>query len=119
MITIGQLIAALEAAEPDASVFFDFGSFAPTDLDSSRGYYEQAALGYREHLAPTARHLANELRQALALTYHGYKGGEYHYTEDTPLWVDNYGCWTETEITHVTACYYRVTIHTQQKGAGE
>lgn len=104
-VTIGSLIDALEWAEPDASVMFDFCYLAPTSLRSSRGYYEHLAIGWKvpesEPYWPTVAEILRLLESAAGATFEAYKGGSYTMSQDTPLWVDNWGDASGTGIVGV------------------
>jgi hypothetical protein len=119
MMTIGQVLDALKAAKPDAHVRFAFGGIAPDAVDSWRGIYSDAALGFSggEYAATpvTAAELIRRLEDAIAPTaeFHGWKGGEYHYDRSTPLHIDNRGCCTNTELTRVEVDEWSVTLHTE------
>ena len=57
-----------------------------------------------------------EIEKVLSgFVYHGYKGGEYTYTEENTLHVDNYGRYTETEIVKVEVTSYCVYLHTARE----
>ncbi len=92
--TIGSVIEALQFAEPDADVMFDFCYLAPTKLMSYRGYYEHLALGWEKPEQspywPKVSDFLAMLEAAEDATFSGYKGGDYRMSRSTPLWVDNY-----------------------------
>lgn len=115
-MTLGGLIARLEPCDNTLSVYFDFGHFAPTRLDSFRGYYEQLALGYAEEEAPSVTELLAELRGALGKTFSGYKGGEYVMNGHTPVWAANYGRSNETGIVAVRYKTWCVVLETADCG---
>jgi hypothetical protein len=117
-MTIGEVIDALEKASPNLPVYFDFGGIAPTDVDSWRGIYAEAALGFRDvgrvGSLPTAAELLEELRESIdGRSYTGWKGGEYTYDRSTPLHIDNPGCYTCTALVGVEADEYRVLLRTE------
>ena len=120
MMTIGEVIDALERAKPDATVVFSFCGVAPSTVHSWRGIYAEAALGFeyeeRGQQAPTVADLLVELRTAIeGRTFHGWKGGEYKYDRSTPLHIDNSGCWTSTELFRIQASDYQVILHTAKE----
>lgn len=93
-ITLGELIARLEAIEPAGPVgiaLADAGAmFFPTgNLYSYRGYYSDLAIEWRfdEPTGITAGQLLDALRGAVGKTYQGYKGGDYEMGRRTPVWV--------------------------------
>lgn len=117
MKTIGDLICALETAKPDVRVYFAFGHVAPTTVDSWRGIYAEAALGFTGGdygtNGPTVAELLQRLRESIdGREYTGWKGGEYTYNRGTPLHVDNPGNYSSTEMDRIEVSEYGVTIHT-------
>ena len=106
-ITLGELIKQLENTElmydknECKSVYFDFGSAIPTDLDSWRGSYDELALGYEltgydrkndaHFIECKADKLLEELKSAIGKTFTGWKGGDFIMDENTPIWVANSG----------------------------
>lgn len=118
-MTIGEVIDALETAGPAVRVVFDFGGVVPSTVESWRGIYAEAALGfaggdYSSNANPTAAGLLEVLRAAIERgnVFDGWKGGEYQYDRDTPLHVDNRGCYTNTELTRVEVGEFEVMLHT-------
>lgn len=93
--TLGDVIQALERADPTAEVQFDFCYLAPTEVDSYRGYYEHLALGWKNADAPPywpkVSELLVTLKAAVGATFEGWKGGRFRMRADTPLWVANRG----------------------------
>lgn len=120
MMTIGEVIDALKTANPEAHVRFDFGGIVPTTVDSWRGIYSEAALGFGGGEYGTkgvaAAVLLRRLEAAIApdAEFCGWKGGEYRYNRDTPLHIDNRGCYTNTELTRVAVDDWVVTLHTER-----
>jgi len=58
---------------------------------SYRGYYNE--LSFRPIGEPTsASEVHTMCQRALVDTYEGYKGGDYRYDRDTPIWFASYGC---------------------------
>ena len=83
-LTLGKLIAALEAMPPGAEV---------ANLNAAhsyRGYYEDLAFEKGTGLRPASELLA-ECRAAMGQVFEGYKGGDFVMGALTPLWVANYG----------------------------
>lgn len=89
-LTLGGLIAALEAVEAETPVQFDSGG-APAEPDSYRGYYSDLAF-CADSEARNAGEVLADCKSALGGTFTGYKGGEFVMEADTPLWVAPYGC---------------------------
>lgn len=100
-ITLGQLIKLLEAANPDAVVQFDDGSYPDKGM-SYRGYYSDLAFdSCRE--PKTVRAFLEECRSLLGSVQEGYKGGDYTMTEGTPLWCAEYGCCGKAVVSYVAS----------------
>lgn len=121
MMTIGEVIDALKTAKPDVEVRFEFGGLVPTTINSWRGIYSDAALGftggeYGASLCVTAAQMLQRLEDAIApnAKFCGWKGGEYRYNRYTPLHIDNRGCCTNTELTRVAVDEWGVTLHTER-----
>lgn len=125
-LTLGQLIERLESipasygddGEPKV-VYFDFAYFFPTTLHSWRGSYDEIAIGYGRSdysktklRPPTVTELIATLRFGVGSTYEGYKGGEYRMTENTPIWVDEYGEGGSTGVVGILDLGYKVVIQT-------
>lgn len=94
-LNLGRLIDLLARRKQDGYVTFDFCRFEPRGIASYRGYYEQLAIGHAPPgstgQSPTVGDLLIELRAAVGKVFHGYKGGDYLMTRDTPVWVANWG----------------------------
>lgn len=95
-LTLGELIAALEAMPADAQVA------NLNDAQSYRGYYSDLAFERGEGLRPAAELLA-ECRAAMGQVFTGYKGGDYVMGARTPLWISDYGTASGTKIMAVHA----------------
>jgi len=94
-MTLGKLIAALEAMPEGANVanLCDVGSY--------RGYYSDL---YFEHLEGmrSASDLLAECKDAMGQVFTGYKGGEFMMGAMTPLWIASYGhCGRKLMAVHV------------------
>lgn len=130
-LTIGEVIDALNSTEPkkDARVYFAFANLIPTHIASYRGSYAMPALGWgtekywsgqnatnAENVSPHA--LAKRLQDALAENqfFTGWKGGEYQYTRNHILYVDNPGQSNGVVIERVELIYDRTyaVLHTRQ-----
>lgn len=118
-MTTNELIGILRGAKQDSLVYFDFCGCVPTTIASWRGIYAEPALGWApggwsgKARSPAVAMLLAELEKSIdGREYSGWKGGEYCYTGNEPLHVDNPGDCTDTNITHVTVIDYRVVIHT-------
>jgi hypothetical protein len=84
-MTLGKLIAALEAMPADAQVA------NLRDTHSYRGYYSDLAFELSDDTRPAAELLA-ECKEAMGQVFTGYKGGDFVMGSLTPVWVAHYGC---------------------------
>lgn len=82
-LTLGELIEKMESLS---------GANVPNLLigGSYRGYYNQFYFELGEGEI-SAIELADDCRSVIGNTYEGYKGGEYTMTENTPVWLAEYG----------------------------
>lgn len=101
-VTIGQLLGLLEGMPDDAIVRFPFAYTGPASIASWRGVYAEAAIGHTsgqhaDHL-PTVGSFKQMLLDCMGPVYEGWKGGDFTFTMDTPIHVDNPGQCTNTEI---------------------
>lgn len=112
-ITLGALTDLLAKRDPEQSVSFDFEHMHPTTLHSYRSFYDDLALGFDDKgEAPTVAQLIERLRAADGETFHGWKGGEYRMTRDTPLWAARSGNAGSTAITGLADCSWQTVITT-------
>lgn len=125
-MTIGELKGILTSIEDKSKyVKFDFCNCRPTRIDSWRGAYAEAALGwtptgYSAHDSETKHYitvqeLIVELERGTSSVYGGWKGGDYYYDDRSPLHIDNPGDCTHTEIASVEVCKNSVIIHTKKE----
>lgn len=84
-MTLGKLIAALEAM-PEGAEVANINS-----AHSYRGYYSDLAFERDEGTRPATDLLA-ECKAAMGQVFCGYKGGNYVMGALTPLWIATYGC---------------------------
>lgn len=113
-LTLDRLISELEKHEPKLFVRFDFGLFVPGEINSYRGYYEEAAIEYKEIYGSSTRieDVLPNYKEALKRRFVGYKGGDYWFNNSTPVWVANYGESTGTILTGILDDRYRVILTT-------
>jgi hypothetical protein len=119
-VTIEEILEVLRAASIDQPVVLDFCGAYPTAVGSWRGAYSKPAIGWNfpqlrlpGERPPTVGEVVAELEEATdGRIYFGWKGGEYKFTRDQWLWVDNPGECTYTEITGVSVGEVQVIIHT-------
>jgi hypothetical protein len=83
-MTLGKLIAELEAMPADAQVA------SLSDPHSYRGYYCDLALEISEGTRPASGLLA-DCKAAMGQVFTGYKGGDYVMGALTPVWIAEYG----------------------------
>lgn len=89
-LTLGALTMKLEALPTEMPVEFDDGS--PVGEEQSyRGYYDDLAFA-RGPKSSLVTDVLEACRRAASQTYTGYKGGDFTYDADTPLWSAEYGC---------------------------
>jgi len=89
MVTLGELAAKLEGANPEALIKFSDDT-SPGCFDSYRGYYRYIALSRSEEERNVAE-LLDRVKSAIGGTFTGYKGGAFKMTKMTPVWVSEYG----------------------------
>ncbi len=95
-LTLGAMIAALEAMPPDAQVA------NLRDMDSYRGYYSDLYFERHDGTRPAAELLA-ECKAAMGQVFTGYKGGDYVMGALTPLWISTHGHSSGTKLMAVNA----------------
>lgn len=88
-LTLGALTEKLESLPGDMPVRFDDG-MGVGEEDSYRGYYADLAFATGAPDTMVASVLL-ACRRAAIDTYEGYKGGDFKYGPDTPLWRAEYG----------------------------
>ncbi|WP_104662820.1 hypothetical protein [Ensifer adhaerens] len=113
-LTLGALVEALSAAEPEAIVVFDFdAAVSPSAPESYRGYYSD--LSFPPASSPiTAGELLKEARDAIGNTFEGYKGGDFTMHDETPLWASAYGSASGIAIMGMTRVGDRYVLTTKQ-----
>ncbi len=119
-MTIGEVIEVLEKADPELDVYFAFCDLVPGEIDSWRGSYDEASIGFiglqSTSEIPKVKDVLANLKESISgKWFAGYKGGEYQFTKDTPLHVDNYGRCTNTIINSVKKEDYCVYIKTKHE----
>jgi hypothetical protein len=88
-LTLGGLRGALRDLPDDAPVTVEGGGSIGRE-GSYRGFY--ADLAFRPVEAATVAEVRAACERAATSEYEGYKGGEYLYGDETPLWIADYGC---------------------------
>ena len=84
-MTLGKLIAALEAMPEGAEVK------NLKEAHSYRGYYSDLSFELGKGTRP-ASDLLKECKDAMGQVFQGYKGGDYVMGALTPVWLADYGC---------------------------
>ena len=116
-LSLGELILKLEAiSDKTLKVYFDFGGFYPTSIDSWRGSYNELALDYDDESwekAPTVEALLATLEAVVGKTLTGYKGGDFLMGKGTPVWIDHYGVSHNTATVDVLTDSYQIIIETK------
>lgn len=102
-LTLGQLKDELQKYSAEHVVRFDVPmDVQPTTFDSWRGIYAELALGYEAveySTGPmTVGMLLILIKTANGRTYEGWKGGDNRMNYDTPIHVDNRGCYNRVNI---------------------
>lgn len=122
LLTLGQLIAALEPLDPALPVVLDpaYCSRLALDVDwsienphSYRGYYEDLAF----EPTPVPQTVAKVLfaaQGALGNTYEGWKGGWFTMHEQTPVWVALQGDSDQTALVGVVPLPDKVILVTKR-----
>jgi hypothetical protein len=110
---IGEIKQRLAGVDKDCPVYFDFARCVPTTVGSWRGSYDEPAIGWSMDIDRecTVETFMAELAFATSgKKFSGYKGGEYAYTDDDVLHVDNHGRCTNTEIVGIDVLVWDVVI---------
>ena len=123
-MSLGQIIAELDKLAQkqkkikekyghEARIVFDFENLYPTNIDSWRGSYSELALEFACNGEPMEfSAFLKMLKNAVGQTFLGYKGGEFVMTEDTPVWVANYGNCGNTAVVGVVDNEYEIILMT-------
>lgn len=91
-MTLGELIAALEAEDPAKVVARGF-----THPHSYRGYYHD--LAFEPDRNVTVGEMLADAYSAVGETYEGWKGGDFTMGRSTDVWLSYEGCCSDEEIT--------------------
>ena len=125
-LTLKELIKAVENCglltpeQKPKNMYFDFGTAIPTHFNSWRGSYDLLALSYKltghGDYNGLQKMKADEFIQmcknTIGARFTGYKGSEYQMSDHTPVWIDNYGDYTETGLIGVESSDYSITLKT-------
>lgn len=127
-LSLGELIDKLKDCidinKDNKKVVFDFEYAFPTGLNIWRGSYSELSINYSFNGYDNDYHYndkepleINEFiklcQESIGKVYHGWKGGEYTMTEDTPLWVANSGNSGNTAVIDIFDNGYEVVIITK------
>lgn len=107
-MALGELETRLsEITDVNSPVYFDFCGYCPVDIGSSRGSYDEPALipGFPREKSTqppiVIQFVQHLIERALTEHFSGWKGGQYRYSRDSPVWVDYDGAWTATAVVDV------------------
>lgn len=89
-MTLGGLIAALDGIKDDLPAMIDNSPYYPGKAHSYRGFYTDLAFQPSNERC-TVGDLRARCCESLNAIFEGYKGGDFTMTEDTPLWISDYG----------------------------
>lgn len=101
---IERLKSAIKAAErgEDEYLSFGWGSAAPTEIESYRGYYEHVGIGYSGSYGGTkAGDFLKKMENAIGSSMTGWKGGDYRIYRECEVWVACSGNTSNTRIIDV------------------
>jgi hypothetical protein len=102
-------------------VFYDFGDFYPTEINSWRGDYAQLALNYISEgdyevrikkPVITVLEFLKLLNDTFDTDFEGYKGGTWTAHNKTNIWVAEWGSSGHTIVVDVTSHYGALIIQT-------
>lgn len=82
--SLGELIEALKAADPNAVVRYGFGN-----PHSYRGYYDE--LAFEPVSSTTVAAMLAAAESAMGTTYQGWKGGDFKMDSYTSVWLSTEG----------------------------
>ena len=99
-LSLGELRDILLGLPGDAELTIDGRGLGA--VGSYRGFYDHVALSTGAEVG-TVRDAVKAVSRAIGATFYGYKGGEYLMTEETPVWVSEYGEASERYVTGVMA----------------
>ena len=100
-IDLGSLIIKCKELDEKLPVYYDTGQH-PTDIDSWRGIYAELAISHEVDGEPmTCGEFIEMLEVVDGKEFTGYKGGEFTMRLRTPVWMDNYGQYSNMMITDV------------------
>lgn len=115
-LTMGELITLLKNCQNNEEIYFNFPGQFPTTFDSYRGYYDEIALGHGHYEYPhpiTRDILIQRIEEAMGPVFTGWKGGEFVYDANTPVWVANPGQCEGYAITRVIDKGYKIILFTE------
>lgn len=83
----------------ETALLADEATVAPTKFSSYRGDYRDLSINFDDKKKSSDLiEFIRECRNADGATFTGWKGGEYHVFDYTPVWVDNPGDCNEASI---------------------
>lgn len=119
-MNIGEMLSALKGMDGGKKVQFTFGEpCMPSSIHSWRGSYDEAAIGFeRSHIMEddiTVKGFIDMIEDAMSRTHYGYKGGEYEFGPNTPVWVAEPSWPGNCAVCGVTDRGWMVTIDTEYR----
>jgi hypothetical protein len=116
-ITLGQLIDALERAEPDAIVALDWGGLYPGPFGSYRGIYADLAMDFRKDIPTKVSKMLEYCQEADGGVYQGWKGGDFPMDRNSEIWVAYSGNASKTALIAIrNESWGGVTLVTRTNG---
>lgn len=111
-LNVGELIAELKKHKQSGFLEIDNSPvlLTPSGVDSYRGYYEQLAIEVSVSGSMTVGTLVELLTSRIGTTMTGYKGGQYPISNDTPVWISNYGECSHSRVTGVRESKHGIAI---------
>lgn len=100
-MTLGELINTLKSFPKDYLVVIKPYDLIPQGFTSYRGYYDELALEYDIEGHCTVEELLKVAKKVVGKELMGYKGGEFVMTNNTPIWISNYGNTSNMLLTKV------------------
>lgn len=114
-LKLGEIIQFLASCDPDKNCQFDFARIGLEFINSSRGSYDELAIGYKDNSCRQVKNVLTEFEACVGTSFEGYKGGNYQMGLDTLVWVDNWGDWTGTALKGIVENDFEVIFLTEKE----
>lgn len=111
MSTLGVLLETIRHYPHKAAVTCGFGGVGT--FDSYRGYYEDLALDPAGEVL-TVGELLHSVLDADGATFQGYKGGDFHMSMSSSLWIASYGQATSLRFLGASFNGHTVFLHSRE-----